>query len=113
MQNAQTQPPPHTRFAIAVLLLTHSCLHAQVDIDRARLQLALGQQPAGILGSLVVAEDEQGNRLTDEQVQDNLLLLLLAGHDTSAVTVTNMLAQLQQNPAALQQLREEQQAVIA
>jgi cytochrome P450 len=60
-----------------------------------------------------VAEDEDGNMLTDEQVQDNLLLLLLAGHDTSAVTVTNMLAQLQNNPAALQQLRDEQQRVIA
>jgi cytochrome P450 len=44
---------------------------------------------------------------------DNLLLLLLAGHDTSAITLTNILAQLHNSPAAMQQLRQEQQAVVA
>lgn len=43
---------------------------------------------------------------------ENLLLLLLAGHDTSAVTLTNILAELQRHPSVLQQLRQEQQAVV-
>jgi len=43
---------------LRVLLL----LMLQVDVDRARQQVAGGDQPAGILGSLVAAEDEHGNR---------------------------------------------------
>lgn len=37
--------------------------------------------------------------------------LLLTGHDTSAITLTNVLAKLQQHPQAMQQLRQEQQQV--
>jgi cytochrome P450 len=52
-------------------------------------------------------------RLTDVEITDNLLLVLLAGFDTSSTTLTAVLANLQQHPAALQQLRQEQQAVLA
>jgi cytochrome P450 len=34
-------------------------------------------------------------RLTDEQLGDNLLLIMLAGHDTSSTTLTNVMANLQ------------------
>jgi hypothetical protein len=34
-------------------------------------------------------------RLTDEQLGDNLLLIMLAGHDTSSTTLTNVMASLQ------------------
>jgi cytochrome P450 len=34
-------------------------------------------------------------RLTDEQLGDNLLLIMLAGHDTSSTTLTNVMACLQ------------------
>jgi hypothetical protein len=51
-------------------------------------------------------------RLTDVEITDNLLLVLLAGFDTSSTTLTAVLANLQQHPAALEQLRQEQQAVV-
>lgn len=37
-------------------------------------------------------------RLTDVELLDNLLLLLLAGHDTSSSTLTLAMANLQQHP---------------
>ena len=66
----------------------------------------------GVIGNLVAAVDEQGNRLSDDQINDNLLLVLLAGHDTSSTTLTHVMDQLQQHPEALEKLREEQRRMI-
>ncbi|KAF6258855.1 cytochrome P450 [Scenedesmus sp. NREL 46B-D3] len=89
-----------------------TCLHAAA-VDEAREQLAAGQSVPGILGSLVSAVDEHGNRLTDEQLGDNLLLIMLAGHDTSSTTLTNVMANLQSHPHVVERLREEQRRVVA
>eukprot|EP00879_Flechtneria_rotunda_P003830 GHRR01004070.1.p1 GENE.GHRR01004070.1~~GHRR01004070.1.p1 ORF type:complete len:300 (+),score=122.02 GHRR01004070.1:648-1547(+) len=78
-------------------------------VSEAREQLAHGKSVPGILGSLVAAIDEDGNRLTDSELGDNLLLVLLAGHDTSSSTLTNTMAHLQSNPHVMVQLRAEQQ----
>jgi cytochrome P450 len=37
-----------------------------------------------VFSALLLAEDEQGERLTDAEVRDELLTLLLAGHETTA-----------------------------
>lgn len=51
--------------------------------------------------------------MTDSQICDNVLLMLFAGHDTSSSTLTHCLNNLQDHPAAMQQLRAEQAAVVA
>jgi cytochrome P450 len=53
-----------------------------------------------------------GLRLSDQEITHNLLLVLLAGHDTSATTLTRCLSNLQDHPRVLQKLREEQQRVL-
>lgn len=52
-------------------------------------------------------------RLTDAEITDNVLLLLLAGHDTSSTTLTQCFSNLQDCPHVLDKLRAEQQALIA
>jgi cytochrome P450 len=37
-----------------------------------------------VFSALLVAEDEEGNRLSDREVRDELMTLLLAGHETTA-----------------------------
>lgn len=54
-----------------------------------------------------------GCRLTDSEICQNLLLVLLAGHDTSSTTLTRCMSNLQDSPGVMQKLREEQQAVVA
>jgi hypothetical protein len=51
--------------------------------------------------------------LTDIEITENILLLLLAGHDTSSTTLTRMLSVLHEHPHVVQQLRQEQAAVMA
>lgn len=81
----------------------------QSAIDLARAQAASGEQVEGVIRTLVECVDEEGNRLTDQQIGQNILLLLFAGHDTSSSTLTQALANMADTPHVLPKLREEQQ----
>lgn len=52
-------------------------------------------------------------RLTGNQITDNVLLLLLAGHDTSSTTLTKCFSNLQDHPAVMEKLRAEQKVLVA
>ncbi|XP_027359498.1 abscisic acid 8'-hydroxylase 3-like [Abrus precatorius] len=58
-----------------------------------------------------VGEDE--NKLTDKQLKDNILTLLVAGHDTTTAALTWLIKFLDENPTVLQQLREEHGQIVA
>ena len=53
------------------------------------------------------------HRLTDQEICDNMLLLLVAGHDTSSTTLTRCMSNLKDYPGVVQKLRDEQAAVVA
>ena len=48
---------------------------------------------------------EDDDKLTDAQLKDNILTLLVAGHDTTTAALTWLVKFLEQNPAALERLR--------
>ncbi|XP_052148520.1 abscisic acid 8'-hydroxylase 1-like [Oryza glaberrima] len=51
--------------------------------------------------------DRDADKLTDAQLKDNILTLLVAGHDTTTAGLTWLIKFLGENPEALQKLREE------
>jgi cytochrome P450 len=57
-------------------------LYAEIARRRAEPDLA---ERTDVFSALLLAEDEQGNRLSDREVRDELVTLLLAGHETTAV----------------------------
>jgi cytochrome P450 len=65
-----------------------------------------------ILGLLIEASDEDGTTLSDQQIRDEVMTLLFAGHDTTTSTVAFMFYELAQHPDVVQQLREEQERVL-
>jgi cytochrome P450 len=55
---------------------------------------------APLVRALLAAEDpETGNRLSDEEICDELIIFLFAGHDTTATTLTYALWSLGRHPA--------------
>jgi cytochrome P450 len=54
----------------------------------------------GLITMLANAKDEEGEPLSDEELVDNLRLLVLAGHETSASTLSWMMAMLAEHPHA-------------
>jgi cytochrome P450 len=61
----------------------------------------------GILHALVHGKDDGGAALSDDELLDNLRLLVLAGHETSASTMAWMVILLAQHPRVWEALCEE------
>jgi retinoid hydroxylase len=63
------------------------------------------------LGLLIQAEDEAGNSLSLEELKDQVLLLLFAGHETLTSAIASFCLLTAQHPEVLQKLREEQNSL--
>lgn len=53
------------------------------EIERRRAEPGL-EQRNDVFSALLVAQDERGERLTDREVRDEVVTLLMAGHETTA-----------------------------
>ena len=60
------------------------------------------------LGLLIQAEDENGNSLSLEELKDQVLLLLFAGHETLTSAIASFCLLTAQHPKVMQRLVEEQ-----
>ena len=65
------------------------------EIDR---RLASGERGVDLLSLLMDATDEDGSRLSKQQLRDQVMTLLFAGHDTTTSTVTFLFYELARNP---------------
>ena len=65
------------------------------EIDRRRAGEGLGED---LLSLLVEARDEDGDPLPREQIRDEVMTLLFAGHDTTTSTVAFLFYELARNP---------------
>jgi cytochrome P450 family 135 len=63
-----------------------------------------------VLSLLLAARDEEGQPLTDLELRDELMTLLLAGHETTATALSWTLERLVRHPAALRRLLAEHRA---
>ncbi|MFB6276563.1 MAG: cytochrome P450 [Halothece sp.] len=61
------------------------------------------------LGILMKAEDEEGNKLSTDELKDQILVLLFAGHETLTSGLTSFCLLMAQHPEILQKVREEQE----
>ena len=70
------------------------------------------QESKDVLGLLLAAVDEDGNKLSEAQIINETLLLLFAGHETTASLLSWALFELGNHPEWRQRLREEQTQVV-
>ncbi len=76
-------------------------------IERRRRAQDSGSPPQDLLGLLMEARDEEGRPMTDQQLRDESMTLLLAGHETSANALSWTFYLLDRHPAAAARLEEE------
>jgi retinoid hydroxylase len=74
------------------------------EIDRRR---SSGERGTDILSLLLDAEDEDGSRLSERELRDQVMTLLFAGHDTATSTVAFLFYELARNPDELAPLLAE------
>jgi cytochrome P450 len=71
---------------------------------------AAGEPGADILSMLLAAEHEDGSGMTDRQLRDELLTLLVAGHETTATALAWAVERLARHPDKLERLAAETRA---
>ncbi len=76
------------------------------ELDRRRAQADLSER-TDILSLLLQARDEDGEAMTDDELRDELVTLLLAGHETTATSVAWAIERLVRYPRKLARLLAE------
>jgi cytochrome P450 len=71
-----------------------------------------GEDTGDLLSILMQAEDEDGTKMTDQQLRDEVMTLFLAGHETTANTLSWIWMLLSQNPEVEEKLLKELQTVL-
>lgn len=75
---------------------------------------AAGDDQGDLLSALMQVQDEEtGERMSDQQVRDELMTMFIAGHETSALALTWALIELARHPDAEASLRAEVDSVLA
>jgi len=75
--------------------------------ERLAQQPELAGQPANFLETLLLARDEDGARLSDEEILGNVFTILIAGEDTTAHTLSWLLHLLCEHPDVQRKLQQE------
>jgi cytochrome P450 len=86
--------------------------------NRSRATNAEPEAPAtsgakDLLALLLTARDDDGNSMSDQQLRDEVITLLLAGHETTALNLSWTWYLLAQHPQIEEKLHEELDAVLA
>ena len=76
------------------------------EIDRRRAQADL-EDRTDVLSLLLGARDEEGEAMSDPELRDELMTMLLAGHETTATGLAFAFDLLLRNPSPLARLRDE------
>ncbi|HEU5485599.1 MAG TPA: cytochrome P450 [Microlunatus sp.] len=110
-------PTPRNRRMNRGLHETRAIVDELITRRRAAAEAAGGHRQTDMLGLLLAAQVEgvkgdAADRLTDREVADQMMLFLLAGHDTTSVTLACVLLLLAQHPAWQQRLQEEIDGVL-
>lgn len=66
-----------------------------------------------LLAMLMQARDEDGSRMTDQQLRDEVMTFILAGHETTALALSWTFYLLGENPEAEEKLHQELEHVLA
>jgi cytochrome P450 len=74
---------------------------------------ASGRDSGDLLSMLLAAQDDDGSRMTDQQLRDEAITLFLAGHETTANTLSWTWWLLAQNPAVEAKLHAELRTLLA
>lgn len=71
-----------------------------------------GEQRDDLLGVLLAAQDDDGSKMSDQQLRDEAITLFLAGHETTALALSHTIYLLSKNPDVERKLQAELARVL-
>ncbi|MFN6569760.1 cytochrome P450 [Dendronalium sp. ChiSLP03b] len=81
----------------------HELLQAEIEDKRIKADEKLGN----VLSLMMAVRDEDGQAMSNEELTDELLTILFAGHETTATTLAWAFYQIHQYPDVLEKLQQE------
>lgn len=81
------------------------------DFFRKRVAEKRANPGDDLFSRLCQAEDENGQRFTDEDVVNHMIFMMMAAHDTSTITLSSIFYQLARNPEWQEKVRQESLAL--
>lgn len=99
-------PTPHNFKLRRTLAALDDNVYQIIRVARAR------QDQATLLGMLLAERDEHGAALSDKALRDELITLVLAGHETTALTLSWFFVLLEKHPQLLMRMRAEVESVL-
>jgi len=105
---------PNERAMEKSLAIIKETLTAFVQQARKKLEQQPDSdiEPANFLEALLLAQDENGNYLTDVEIQGNIITILLAGEDTTAHTLAWLVYLITEHPEIQHEMQMEVDAVL-
>lgn len=103
--------PTRTRYHRAVRQLD-AIVFELISRGKEKIKEDAGSSVKDLLTLLLLARDEDGSMMTDQQLRDEVITLLLAGHETTALTLSWTWYLLIQNPEVETRLHEELDVVL-
>ena len=97
---------PYNRY-----LKAHTVIDGLVRGEIAARRATHGEPREDIMSLLLSARDEAGEGMHDDELRDELMTLLFAGHETTGIALAWACYWLHRNPAALERLRAEVDAL--
>ena len=104
LYNVPFLPPPLSRI--------RRSMHTIDDVVRGVIDARSGGGEDDLLGLLLAARDEKGNAFTPTQVRDEVVTIVLAGHETTANGLAWLWYLLAQHPDARERLQQEVDDVL-
>lgn len=105
---------PSDRAMLKSLAIIKETINGFVRQTRERLaQQSAEAQPANFLETLLLARDEDGTGLSDEEILGNVFTILVAGEDTTAHTLSWLLYLISEHPEVQRKLQQEADAVLS
>jgi len=103
-------PTPSNRRAEREIQFLDSLVYRIID---ERKKLGNANEHNDLLSLLMASMDEDGSQMTPKQLRDEIMTLFMAGHETTALTLSWAWYLLSKNPAAETRLHEELRDVLA
>lgn len=85
----------------------YELLQAEIDARRDRAEITGND----VLSLMMLARDENGQSMTDEELKDEMMTLLVAGHETTATSLAWALYWIHRLPEVGEKLRQELQGL--
>jgi cytochrome P450 len=89
---------PQDRRLARAMASVHEYVDTMIERARRRLSACPGAPPGNLLEAMLLAHDDDGSAVTDEQIAANVLTLLVAGEDTTANAIAWALMYIATDP---------------